>query len=201
MIEGLFPGVGKTTSVLSYEGHNILFVPPFNKLAQQIRVKGHDSATLNMLLGFYGEGQECTQFKAYNIDKYDVICFDEILINPPAILKKIDEFMNKHPEKKYFATGDVGQLQPINWNPNNIKDKREYLKACINEMFPNKFVLKVNKRLKTDKQRKQLEQLQKDVFDPKKNIMATLKSFGFKVITNMADVKTQHNVCYFNFRT
>lgn len=178
-----------------------MFVPPFNKLAQQIRVKGHDSATLNMLLGFYGEGQECTQFKAYNIDKYDVICFDEILINPPAILKKIDEFMNKHPEKKYFATGDVGQLQPINWNPNNIKDKREYLKACINEMFPNKFVLKVNKRLKTDKQRKQLEQLQKDVFDPKKNIMATLKSFGFKVITNMADVKTQHNVCYFNFRT
>ena len=27
MIEGVFPGVGKTTSVLSYEGHNILFVP------------------------------------------------------------------------------------------------------------------------------------------------------------------------------
>lgn len=172
-----------------------------NKLAQQIRVKGHDAATLNMLLGFYGEGQEYTQFKSFNVDKYDCICFDEVLINPPNILKKIDEFMQKHPEKKYFATGDVGQLQPINWNPNNIVDKREYLRSCINKLFPNIFVLKINKRLKTDKQRNQLEQLQKDVFDPNKDIMTTLKTFGFKIINKMSDVKTQHNICYFNFRT
>ena len=44
LIQGLFPGVGKTTCVLNYENHKILFVPPYNKLAQQIRPKEHDAA-------------------------------------------------------------------------------------------------------------------------------------------------------------
>ncbi|HRP37714.1 MAG TPA: hypothetical protein PLS50_07960, partial [Candidatus Dojkabacteria bacterium] len=55
-------------------------------------------------------------------------------------------------------------------------------------------------RLKTDEQRQQLTQLQKDVFDPTKNIIQTLKRFGFKIITNMTDVTTRKNICYFNFR-
>ena len=114
-----------------YEGHKILFVPPFNKLAQQFRTKGHDSVTLNMLLGFYGEGEQYTQFKAFNVDAYDCICFDEVMINPPNILKKIDLFMKQHLTKKYFPTGDVNQLQPINWDPNNISDKRAYLTSCL----------------------------------------------------------------------
>src|SRR5690606_31988955 len=80
MINGRFPGVGKTTAVLSYEGHKILFVPPYNKLCQQIKIKGHDAATLNMLMGFYGEGEDYKQFKSFNVDPYDCICYDEILI-------------------------------------------------------------------------------------------------------------------------
>ena len=44
-------------------------MPPYNKLAQQIRSKGHDAATLNMLLGFYGEGEELKKFKSVSVDE------------------------------------------------------------------------------------------------------------------------------------
>ena len=178
-----------------------MFVPPYNKLAQQIRTKGHDAATLNMLLGFYGEGEEIKHFKSVEVSKYDCICFDEIMINPPKILKKIDLYMMQHPDKKYFATGDVNQLQPINWTPNNVKDKREYLSSCIRRLFPNKFTLKINKRLKTQEQKDKLAQLYLDVFDTKKDIMETLKHHGFKIITEFSQVKTLSNICYFNYRT
>ena len=76
MIKGLFPGVGKTTSVINFKGHRLLFVTPFNKLAQQTRVKGHDAITLNMLLGFFGDGKDYVKFSQYDISKYDCICFD-----------------------------------------------------------------------------------------------------------------------------
>ncbi len=201
LIKGLFPGVGKTTSVLNYENHKILFVPPFNKLAQQIRTKGHNAATLNMLLGFYGEGEEYTHFKGSNIDEYDCICFDEVMINPPNILKKIDLFMKQHPDKKYLPTGDVNQLQPINWEPNNISDKRAYLTSCLDRLFPNQITLQINKRLKTQEQKDKLIQLQTEIFDTKKNVMDTLKKHGFKIISKFSDIQTTSNICYFNFRT
>src|SRR5688500_5709349 len=87
-------------AVINYKGHNLLFVTPFNKLAQETRSKGHQAITLNMLLGFYGDGQEYRQFSSYNVEDYDCICFDEIMMNPPHILKKIDEFINAHNDKK-----------------------------------------------------------------------------------------------------
>lgn len=110
--------------------------------------------------------------------------------------------MKKHPEKKFFPTGDVDQLQPVNWTPNNVQDKRAYLSSCIDQMFPNQFTtLEINKRLKNEEQRQKLKKLKENVFNPKKNIMTTLKEFGFKIITKFSQVKTQKNICYFNFRT
>ena len=64
--------------VINFKGHRLLFVTPFNKLVQQARVKGHDA-----LLGFFGDGKDYVKFSQYDISKYDCICFDEILINPP----------------------------------------------------------------------------------------------------------------------
>ena len=52
---GPYPGVGKTHAVSSYKGHEILFVPPFNTLAQETKdVKGHD-ATVHKLLGIFND--------------------------------------------------------------------------------------------------------------------------------------------------
>lgn len=201
LIKGLFPGVGKSTCVTNYKGHKILFVTPFNKLAQQTRVKGHDAITLNMLLGFYGDGQSYAKTKSYDVQPYDCICFDEIMINGPEILQKIDRFMRTHPEKKFFGTGDVDQLQPINFSANNVMNPQQYLLDCINQMFPHQITLTINKRLKTEQQRNMLSQLKKDIFDQTKNPLATLKQHGFRTITKFSQIQSFQNICYFNYRT
>ena len=201
LLKGKYPGVGKSTAIIGYkykDNHKILFVTPFNKLAQQTRIKGCDAITMNMLLGYYGDGQEYIKTVQYDVSGYDCICFDEILINPPHILHKIDTFMNKHADKKFLATGDVDQLQPIDFTANNVPDVSQYLLKCINYMFPNQLTLKINKRLKTEEQRSKLKQLKKDIFNLKKDPLQTLKSHGFKTIHNFSQIKTTQNICYFN---
>jgi len=201
LLQGLYPGVGKSTAISNYTGHSILFVTPFNKLAQQTRVKGAaDAITINMLLGIYGDGHEYVKITPYDVSKYDCICFDEILINPPKILQKIDIFMNKYTDKKFFATGDVDQLQPIDFQANNINNVSSYLIDCVSHMFPNQITLKINKRLQTDKQRHKLAQLKQELFNPSLDMLQTLKNHGFSVIHNFSQLTTTQNICYFNFR-
>jgi len=96
---------------------------------------------------------------------YECICFDEIMINPPHILQQIDYFMKQNPEKFFFATGDVDQLQPIQCYANNVQNSPLYLSECIDQMFPSQITLTINKRLKTDEQRETLRQLKEDIFD------------------------------------
>ncbi|HRP36790.1 MAG TPA: hypothetical protein PLS50_03195, partial [Candidatus Dojkabacteria bacterium] len=163
-IWGAFPGVGKTTSVLNYKGHRLLVVTPFNTLAQDTRLKGHEAITLNMLLGFFGEGKEYVRHTAYNVEEYDCICFDEIMMNPPHVLKMIDVFMRTNSEIKFFATGDTDQLQPFNSRATNISDPQGYLTNCVNTLFPNQIILKINKRLQSDEDREKLSELKKDIF-------------------------------------
>jgi len=51
LILGELPGVGKTTTACNYKCNKKLFVCPYNKLCEELRRKGIDSITLNMLLG------------------------------------------------------------------------------------------------------------------------------------------------------
>ena len=199
LLKGKFPGVGKSHTVINYKNHKILFVTPFNKLAQETRIKGHGAITANKLLEFYGDGQSYVKMKRFDVSSYDCICFDEIMMHGPKTLQKIDLFMKQYPDKKFFATGDVDQLQPIDFEANNVLDLRSYLMSCINQMFLNQ-TLKINKRLKTDEQRESLSDLKRDIFDPKKDIMKTLTSAGFNTISNFSDIKSTKNICYFNYR-
>ena len=199
---GPYPGVGKTHAVSSYKGHEILFVPPFNTLAQETKdVKGHDACTVHKLLGIFGDGQQYAKVQRTNIEKYDCICFDEVLLNPPFILQKIDLFMKSHPKIKFFTTGDTDQLQPINFNYNNVTNRGQYMLNCIAQMFPNQITLKIPKRVKTEAERQTIYQLKDDIFHSDKNIHDVLKNHNFKVISNMSDVTSTKNVCYFKYRT
>jgi hypothetical protein len=153
------------------------------------------------LLGFFGDSKQYVKMKQASIEKYDCICFDEIMINPPYLLQKIDLFMKANPNKKYFANGDVDQLQPIDFRANSVEDPRHYLLDCLNQMFPNQMTLKINKRLKTEEQRMKLYQLKADIFDKEKDILTILKEYGFKVIKNYSQLTTTQNICYFNYRT
>ena len=193
LIKGTAPGVGKTTCVKNYNKKGKkLFVTPFNKLAQQTRMSGQDAITLNTLLGIYGDGKKYAKIKPYDITNYECICFDEIMINPPHILQQIDYFMKQNPEKFFFATGDVDQLQPIQCYANNVQNSPLYLSECIDQMFPSQITLTINKRLK--------RQLKDDIFDEKQDIMKVMKKYGFRIITKYSDLKSTNNISYFNFR-
>ena len=84
---GALPGVGKTTTATNYKCEKKLFVCPYNKLCQELRKKGVDSITLNMLLalGF----NVSTKRSMYGVSLYDCIIFDEIFLYTPKLLKKL----------------------------------------------------------------------------------------------------------------
>ena len=76
MILGDLPGVGKSSTVKRYEGHNIQFMSPYNKLCQELKKDGFVAITLNKLLGFFGDGVDLVNAKTYDISPFDCICFD-----------------------------------------------------------------------------------------------------------------------------
>jgi len=194
LVKGVLPGVGKTTAVKNYGGKT-LFVTPFNKLASEIRRSGHNVTTVNKLLGIFGDGREYRKMKPMDVGAFENICFDEVYMNSPSYLRKIDRFICQHPDIKFLATGDLNQLDPIGYEGNGA-----YYDACINYVFPNQITLKINKRVKTEKQRKTLTKLKRDIFNPKKDIMDIFKKYDFKIIDKMSDIKTRNNICYFNYR-
>ena len=137
--------------------------------------------------------------KEHDISKYDVICFDEVKMYVPYYLSKIYDFINKT-NKKIFATGDSEQLQPFGFYLNNVSNVKEYLKRCIDIMFPNQIMLEHNKRLKTKEDQLRLIQIKEDIFNLKLDIGTTMKKY-FKTINRYQDVTTYKNISFFNFRS
>jgi 5-methylcytosine-specific restriction endonuclease McrA len=200
MILGALPGVGKSSAVKRFANHNTLFISPYNKLCQELKKDGFVAITLNKLLGFFGDGVDLVNTKTYDVTPFDCICFDEIALYTPNLLKRIDQFMINHSRIKFMATGDTDQLQPFGSSLNNVKDIKKYTKQCHGLMFPTVTTLSVNKRVKTEKERETLKQLKIDIFNVKLDVMATFKKHKFKIIEDMKDVKTTKNICYFNYR-
>jgi hypothetical protein len=66
-------------------------------------------------------------------------------------------------------------------------------------MFKNQITLKINKRLKTEKDKIRLAKLKEAIFESK-DIVKTFEKFGLNLVHDMKEVKTMNNVCYFNFR-
>jgi len=199
-VKGILPGVGKTTTVTKYTGHKILIVCPFNTLCQELKSQGHTAITLNELLAIRVDAQQYCKSTPYNVSEFDVICFDEILLYDPFKLKQIDNFMKQYKEKKFIATGDTDQLEPIQMQINNVQDQKKYLNSCIAIMFPDQFTLKVNKRLKSEEDRQKLINLKSEIFDTSNNVIELLKKYGFKTIDKIWEVKTLDNIAFFNFR-
>lgn len=174
---------------------------PFNKLCQEHRKDKIDAVTFNKLTSTFIDGKEfkrgCVKF---NVDKYIHICFDEAFMYSPNELKKIAVFMAENPTKTYSAT-DMNQLKPFGTGLNNVTDYQGYISHCISSLFNQKqFTLRINKRLTDEDERKKLDQLKIDIFDKTKDVMTTLRDFGFKIVHKFSDVKTLTNICYFNFR-
>ncbi|RDD36228.1 hypothetical protein TrispH2_011693, partial [Trichoplax sp. H2] len=97
-----------------------------------------------MLLGI-GIDDKHIKMKNFNIEPYDCIVFDEILLYNPYQLYLIKMFMKKNAEKRYLCTGDVDQRKPFTFGTNNIKDQNNYQLWCLNQMFPHQLTLNENK--------------------------------------------------------
>jgi hypothetical protein len=52
--------------------------------------------------------------------------------------------------------------------------------SCIDSIFPNQITLKINKSVKTDKERATLVKLKKDLFDNTKEVVKTFMKYGFR---------------------
>jgi hypothetical protein len=61
--------------------------------------------------------------------------------------------------------------------------------------------LKENKRLKSEEDKLMMKKLKADIFNPKKDIMKTLKKYKFNMIHKLNEVTTTHNISYFKHRS
>jgi hypothetical protein len=200
-IFGLYPGVGKTTSIKnSYNSDDITLITPYNLLCQKLRDDGFYSNTLHIQLGISLKGNDDQNIKGKK-DNHNVICFDEVLLYNEELLQRIYYYMLFNPEKKFYCTGDLQQLKPISSGMNNIKQQGLYFINCINILFNNRITLKINKRLKTEEDRIRLVNLKNDIFNTNIDVMDTFKKYGFKIVDKMDDVTTMKNITYYNFRS
>jgi hypothetical protein len=194
-------GSGKTSSLKKYAKYkNALFISPFNKLCQNLRKDGYEAITLNMLMGYGVNEQANTKMKAYDIEPYEIIFFDEVYLYDIQCLKAIDTFIKKNKDKQIYATGDIDQCKPFGCGTNNIKDLLEYRKQCVNIVFPNQITLDINKRLKTDEDRKIMKNMKLEIMNCNIDIVKTFKKYNIKMVHNWNEVKTLNNICYFNYR-
>eukprot|EP00466_Bigelowiella_natans_P001091 jgi/Bigna1/136175/aug1.32_g10883 len=111
--------------------------------------------------------------------------------------------MDKHTNKKFIATGDLAQLDPIEneYLFNNVKNIDVRTTEAMNAMFPNIITLKICKRVKTDEERNTLAQLKEEIFnDEKTKPFDVLKKY-FKVVKSISEVKTLNNITFYNFRS
>ena len=195
-VKGILPGVGKTSACKIYE--NPLFVSPYNKLCQDLRKSGYNAITLNRLLG---QGiDEHMNFKKYDTSSYHCIVFDEMLLYNPHQLYSIQMYMEQNNDKRYLCTGDIDQRKPFNFGCNNVDNQNEYQLFCVSQMFPDQITLKINKRLKHDKDKVRLIKLKEDILNITKNPIEIFKKHGIKIVNKMKDVDTTNNICLFNFR-
>jgi hypothetical protein len=200
IVKASLPGCGKTTSLINYiidTNKKGLFITPYNKLSQELRIKGVNAITLNMLLGINSVGEN-NKKGSYDVNNIDVIIFDEVYLNNYDNRQRINLFKLKYENIKYYATGDDTQLDAItDIHYNNVNNLDSYNNESVNFIFNNQITLNINKRLKTQEDKDILIQLKKEIFDYNTDVITTLKRY-FKVIYNINDVNTTKNACYFN---
>jgi len=199
-------GAGKTYSFEQYCKLNDkkgLFITPYNALCNDLKKKGFNSITFHKLMGLRFDGvniKEGTESKEISslIDEVDIIIFDEIYLYDTSCLQKIKDFMMKHKDMQFGATGDEYQLNPI--EKLNIKDTKKYYNRIISNMFHNQITLHENKRCKTDEDRKKIKEITFAIRNSKSKQEALIILFeNFNIIKDKNAIKNfKNNVCALN---
>ena len=109
------------------------------------------------------------------------------------MLAKIKRYSESNPNKIMLATGGTNQLETIVLASNQI-DYETYTDRCINTIFPNSVMLRVNKRLRTQEDKETLRQFKADIFNEDIPTSRTINKY-FKFAT---EVNTVSNIAYKN---
>ena len=112
---------------------------------------------------------------------------------------------------------------------NNVKNIKDYMQSCVQQLFPNVIILKENKRLKTDADKQRLSAIKSDIFDTKQKLKDIFIKHGiiktsvrhvrscnnyddetgelmeyditvYDCPQTIADVTTRQNITYFNYK-
>jgi ATP-dependent exoDNAse (exonuclease V) alpha subunit len=197
LIQG-YAGTGKSFAYKNLLDET-LFTTPYNALCKDIRDGGKNAVTLHKMLGLKYDDIEVTKMNSYDVSNVEVIIFDEIFLYDTFKLGLIKEYINKHPEIRFYATGECNQLPAI--EKLVIKDKREYYKNVIYSIFPNVIELTKNKRCKTEEDREKMDSFIQDILNStgdKKELLDILKKYDIKIIGNIKDIHTKKNICHMN---
>ena len=202
MIKSKYPGCGKTQCIKNL-GKKILFILPENKLCQDIlneNIENINAVTFSKLFGLYADDKEikALKHKQFDLSEYDGVCFDEIAKHSPDRLVRICNFIMSNTNLLIFGAGDHRQIKPINYMGNS-----NYLDDCLNILFPNQILLTEIKRIKDPIEKKTIKLIYDYIFDSGResiDIEKLCKEFNIKTIKSMAQVKTENNLGYFNFR-
>ena len=193
LIKGEFPGVGKSTLCKKYDDKS-LFILPYNRLCQNLKTEGFDAITFSRAFGLFKDDIELKNMKHYDLSTYDTIVFDEALLYTPERLKRLDKLIRMFPNKTFLSTGDTDQRNPIGF------DNEAYLAHCMNVIFRNQVVLKDIKRLVNVSDIQRWKDLKSDIFNSEMSIANICKKHKLNTVSSMSEVKTEKNICYFNFR-
>ena len=97
-------------------GHDVLFVCPTNKLAQN-----SNGITLHQFFGVGHQANQNKRMSKFDASEYTVKVFDEIYFANIRMLARIKAYCDAKPDKIIIATGDTAQLECIDLISNNIE--------------------------------------------------------------------------------
>lgn len=194
IIKGNVAGAGKSQACKDYIDsigrERGIFITPYGNLGCELIKEGYNAITLHSLLGILlNETLNEERAKPYDVSDIDVIVFDEVYCHTTAHLERIMSYMEKNNDKKFLATGDSNQLEPIG-EKLNVKDKAEYYDYIIGVMFPNQIFLQDSKRLKTKEDQERLKQVKYDIFSGEMSMKEVIdKHFQSNIISKLEDMR------------
>jgi hypothetical protein len=206
-------GAGKTSALIHnsiQSKERTIIITPYNALCLKIRNDARElvksgvieeglitSITLHKLIGmtFDGATEAHSNRKQHDITGIVRIVFDEIYLHNTNYLSKISDYMNKHPEIKFNATGDEYQNNPI--DDLCVANPKEYYNKIVLSLFPNYITLKENKRCQSADDRVKIKSMTHEILatDNKKQIIQIFKDYGVNLITKPEDIITKRNIC------
>jgi hypothetical protein len=180
IVKGIVPGAGKTYSLLKYcQGNRrALFVAPYNSLCDDLKKckcapgagactleqplchRAFDAITCHSLFGMLldlsaEDAKAAGGRKPFDISAIDIIVFEEVYLNPPHMLAKLQEFklLNTYcgnTPRQFFAAGDPHQNAPIMDIDlcMTTVERKAYYDSIIATMFPRAITLTICKRFK-----------------------------------------------------